>query len=324
MTSGAVERRHHTASLVLRTVDAYRRARGRPTWERGPIRRVQLGLVGEVVGGAVQPLGSAAPVPIRNLSGDWVFRDLTLPGGVYRIALEGDARAVAEAVYEDLDPADRDVAWDPTGASRLVLEGRTHPSQFVEIPLYPTGPYPFPPESTLIRGALFWYDGTALSGAAVREPSAIIDRSRLGPRGDFVLAYEPAAATGLVDLQIDVSAVDPSQMPAGAAYLAAWPGSIAGIIWRRGQTVSVRQPALRGAVLAPDGIPARGAVISLQGQPGSVRAADDGGWRYHFPPGTPSGAVDVLFQHPDYADVTLAAVPITTDATTQVLTTRFA
>lgn len=316
-----MERRRRVATLVLRPVDAFREALQRPVFERGPVQPVRFRILGEVVGGALSPMAGGPPAPVRNVSGDTVFRDLALPAGTYRIGLARDPRRRADAYYEEVDPAERDLAWDPAAPGAGLPGLPTHPSRLEPLRLYPTASYPFPTATTLVRGSLHWYDGTALAGAVVREPAAIVSRSRVHAGGelgltggDFVLAFRATAATGNANLQLDLAAVDPAARPDGAAYLGGWPGQWPAQ-WERGTTRTVRQGALAGTVLRDDGRVLPGATVRLAGRPGPLRTSAEGRWSYHFPPLTAAGTVNITVQHPDYPDATVNNVAFPADAT---------
>lgn len=316
-----VERRRRTASLVLRPVDALREALKRPPHERGPLGQVRLRLAGRVEGGQVRPLPRGSVRTVRNLSGDTVFVDLGLPAGTYRLEVERDARDPRNAFYEELDPLQRDLRWDPDTPSPGLPDGRPHVSKLVPVLLRPSPAYPFPQGSTLVRGTLLWYDGAPLAGAVVGEPAALVRESRADPHGGFVLAFPAASATGPAALQLDTGGADAAGKPSGAAYLAGWP-SVWAAQWRRGAAVAMRQAALTGRVLGPGGRPLPGAAVTLVGRPGAVVADGDGRWQYRFPPATAAGTVDLVVQHPGHAAVRLASVPFAADATSQAPVVR--
>lgn len=316
MNLAVANRTRHVATIVLRPVDAFRAALMRPVSERGPVRQVRLRIAGKVVGAALQPLPTPAPKPIANLSGDVVYRDFTLAAGTYRIEQVRDRYRSADFIYEDIDPADRDFVWDPAAPMNGLPGMPTHPSRLIVIPLYPSSSYPFPTGSTLIRGGLLWYDGSALAGAVVNETAgnAVIARSRPDARGDFVFALAVPAATGTASLQLDLSGVDAATRPDGAVFKAsvpaAWPAP-----WERGRTRSIRQAALSGLVQRADGRPLRDATVNIVGEPGTVRTNAVGRWSYHFPPLRASNVVDITVQHPDYTAVTLTNIAYIADRT---------
>jgi hypothetical protein len=314
MSLTVIERRRRVATVVLRPVDGLSATLGRPAFERGPVRPVRFGIAGRWVGGVVQPLAGGPPKPVFNMSGDTVFRDLDLPAGTYRIELVRDPLRREDTVYEDLDAAQHDLVWDPAAPGGGLPGFPNHPSRFVPIRLYPSASYPFPTGSTLVRGSLFWYDGTALEGAVVRDPAALLPRSYVGPLGDFVLTFRATAANGPANLQLDTTAVDPAGRPDGPAYLAAWPAAWP-TQWQRGTTRSVRQGGLAGMVRRSDGRPLRDATVRFAGRPGFVRTNDLGRWIYYFPPVTAAGNVNITVQHPDFANVVLANVAFPADAT---------
>jgi hypothetical protein len=308
------DRIRHVATIVLRPLDAFREALARPVNERGPVRPVHLRLSGRVVGAAVQPLNEPGPKPIENLSGDTIYRDFPLGAATYRIELVRDPRRPGDFVYEDIDPAQRDLIWDPAAPGAGLPGLPTHPSRFVVIRLFPAAGYPFPTGSTLLRGGLLWYDGTALEGAVIETAPgvAVLSRSRLGSRGDFVLAVRATAATGTANLQLNLTGVDGASRPAGAAYLASLP-AVWAAPWERANMRSVRQAALTGTVQRSDGRLLPNATVTVAGRPGFVKTNDAGRWSYHFPPLTASGTVNITVQHPDYAPVTLNNVAFTAD-----------
>lgn len=330
MTFRDLEWRRQMASLVLRPFDMLRHATGRPPYEQRPVYSVHLLMSGVVTDDEWAPFGHDPPVAVRNLSGDTVFRDLDLPSGRYRIAIDSDTGQRGDWFYESLDPDDRDIDWERTGAFRMEVEGRPHPSKLHRVPLYPTGPYPFPPESTLLRGSLLWYDGSALEGAIVRdaapdgERTTLIGRSRVGPRGNFVLVRHNDPQPNAIEVVLDLDSVDPSAKEDGIDYISRFPASIPGVQWRRGGTVSVAHAALRGIVRRSDGRPAHRATVSVAGWPGAVGADERGRWQYHFPPKAQAlqDTVDITFRAEDHLDRTLNDVPVVTDATTQVVTVR--
>lgn len=318
MTRIPVRRLRRVATLVIRPIDALREALQRPPFERGPVHPVRFGVTGRVVGGQLEPLPErrlrALAGPVRNLSGDTVFRDLGLPAGTYRIGLERDPLVRSDAWYEELDPAERDLVWDPAAPGAGLAGAPHHPSRLEIVRLRPAAGYPFPAGSTLVRGSLLWYDGTGLQGVVVRDPASLTGRNRPGPSGDFVLAYRFQAASGSTTLTLDRAGVDPAARPEGAAYLNGWPAQWTAP-WARGETRSLRQGALAGVVLRPDGLSLEGATVRLAGRPGPVRTNENGYWRYHFPPGTPAGVVDLTVSHPDHPDATRTNVPFPADAT---------
>jgi hypothetical protein len=312
--------RRHTASVVLRPVDALREALRRPPHERGPLGRVRVRVAGRVQGGQVQPLPPGAVRTVRNLSGDTVLMDLSLPAGTYRLELERDPLERRDGYYEDLDPQQRDLQWDPDAPPPGLPDGTPHVTTLIELKLRPSPLYPFSASTTLVRGTLLWYDGSALQGAVVREPAALLPESRVDARGGFVLPF-PFSAQSPAVLEIIRDDVDAQGKPDGDEYLDDWPDE-----WqtplRRGNPVSVRQPALQGTVLDPRGRLLPGARVTVQGRPGTVQTGGDGRWRYHFPPTTPAGAVDVRVEHPDYDAVDLHNVPFAADATSQAPVVR--
>ncbi|HET7462165.1 MAG TPA: carboxypeptidase-like regulatory domain-containing protein [Longimicrobium sp.] len=320
MSPAIVGTRRHTATVVLRPVDALREALRRPPHERGPLGRVRVRVAGRVVGGEVQPLPPGSVRTVRNLSGDTVLVDLSLPAGTYRVELERDPRERRDGYYDDLDPQQFDLQWDPDAPPPGLPDGTPHVTTLVELRLRPSPLYPFPAGTTLVRGTLFWYDGAPLRGAVVREPAALLGDSRVDARGGFVVPF-PANAGGPAVLEIVTAGVVGVQdKPDGAAYLQGWP------LWptplRRGNPVSVRQPALQGTVLDPRGRLVAGARVTVHGRPGTVYTGGDGEWRYHFPPATPAGAVDVRVEHAPHAPVQLQNVPFAADATSQAPVVR--
>lgn len=322
MTALAVlGRRRHVASVVLRPVDALREALRRPPHERGPLGRVRLRLAGRVRNGVVEPLAPGMVHVVRNLQGDTVLVDLRLPAGTYRIELERDPRERRDGFYEDLDPAQRDLVWDPDAPAPGLPDGTPHVTRLVQLRLRPSALYPFSLGSTLVRGSLLWYDGDALAGAVAREPAALVPESRVDARGSWVLALAPPSPVGNAVVQLDRTGVDAAAKTSGASYLAAWPATWTAP-WRRGSATAVRQASLGGTVLGPDGWPVAGAAVTLLGRPGTLSTGADGRWRYHFPPAVPAGAVDVVVQHPDHAAVQLSNVPYAADATSQAPVVR--
>ncbi|HEX2202417.1 MAG TPA: carboxypeptidase-like regulatory domain-containing protein [Longimicrobium sp.] len=316
-----VGRRRHTATVVLRPVDALREALRRPPHERGPVARVRLRVAGRVQAGQVRPLAPGQVHTVRNLSGDTVLVDFRLPAGRYRIELERDPRERRDAFYEALDAAQRDLVWDPDAPPPGLPDGTPHPSRLVVLRLRPSALYPFPAGSTLVRGALLWYDGAPLDGAAVSDAAALVDTSRVDGRGSFALAFPAPSASGPATLQLDTGGVAAAAKPSGAAYLAGWPAQVA-TQWRRGETVSVAQPSLAGVVLGPEGRPLPGATVTVVGRPGALATGAGGEWRYHFPPGTAGGSVDVVVQHPDHAAVQLSNVPFAAGAASRAPVVR--
>lgn len=329
MTFQTLEWRRHVASLVLRPFDALNTALGRPVYERGPIYQVSLTMIGKVDEGVVSPFGDAAPMPVSNPSGDSVFRDLSIPSGQYRIALERGTGQKTDLYYEDLDPEDSDIDWVLAAEFRLEVEGRPHPSQLHRIALYPAAGYPFQPESTLVRGSLLWFDGTPMMGAVVRDQNfgdednrtALISRSRVGSLGDFVLVRALRAASSTIDLKLDLTAVDVSES-SRSDYKDRYPSVIPGIRWRSRNTVSVSHASLRGVVFTPDGCPAQGTRVVVAEWPGAVEVDGRGSWVYHFPPLTPESSVEVTFSHPDYETKTVPDVPVIAGGVSRIPPTR--
>jgi hypothetical protein len=309
-----IERVQRTATLVIRPVDALKEALARPTAERGPVRPVQFGLVGRVTGAGVEPL-PRLPRPVQNLSGDTVFRDLELDPGTYRLELVGrpDPRR-GDLPYEKLAAPQRDLLWGPAVPAPGLPGLPNHPTRLVELRLFPTSAYRFPPGSTLVRGTLLWYDGSTLAGAVVAAAGAILPQGRLGPRGDFVVAIAAGAAAGTIDLALDLTGVDAAARPDGAAYLASvpalWPAP-----WQRAGSSSVRQGALTGRVTRADGRAVAGASVTLGGHPGAVQTDAGGRWTYCFPPAAAAGTATITVQHPGFADVVLPNIPYPADAT---------
>jgi len=315
MSLTVIEVRRRVATVVLRPIDGLSATLGRPAYEQFPVRPVRFRIAGEVTGGVVRPIARGLPKPVFNLSGDTVLRDLALPAGTYRIEVDRDPLAGGDTVYEGIDAVERDLVWDPAApGGGLPPDFPNHISRLQVIRLYPSASYPFPTASTLVRGSLFWYDGTALQGAVVREPAALITRSVLGPLGDFVLVFRGNAANGAANLQLDLGAVSAGGRPDGAAYLSALP-AVWATQWQRGTTRSVGQGGLAGMVRRGDGRPLPGATIRLAGRPGFVRTNSIGRWVYYFPPSTPAGAVNITVQHPDFASVILANVAFPATAT---------
>lgn len=316
MSLALANRTRHVATIVLHPLDALRDALLRPVSERGPVRRVRLRIAGRVVGSALQPLPMPEPKPVENLSGDTVYRDFVLAAGTYRVELVRERHRSADFIYEDIDPADRDFAWDPATPMNGLPGMPTHPSRVIAIPLYPSSSYPFPGGSTLIRGGLLWYDGSALTGAVVNETTglSVLTRSRPDARGDFVLVIAAPSAAGTASLQLDLTGVDAATRPDGAAYKASMPATWPAA-WERGRTRSIRQAALTGSVQRADGRPLRDVAVKVVGEPGTVRTNDVGRWSYHFPPLRASNSVDITVQHPDYAPVTLTNIAYIADRT---------
>jgi hypothetical protein len=313
MSLTVIERRRRVATLVFRPVDGLSATLGRPPFERGPVRPVRFGIAGRWAGGVVQPIAGGSPKPVFNLSGDTVYRDFALPAATYRIDIVRDPARAEDAVYEDLDPAQRDLVWDPAAPGSGLPGYPNHPSRFVPVRLFPSDSYPFPTGSTLVRGSLLWYDGTALAGAVVRDPTALLPRSYAGPRGNFVLTYRATAANGPANLELDSTDVVASSRPDGAAYLASLP-AVWPTQWERGTTRSVRLGRLDGIVRRSDGRPLKDATLRLAGRPGFVRTNNLGRWMYYFPPLTAAGIVDITVQHPDFANMVLANVAFPADA----------
>jgi len=318
---GVLGRRRHVASMVLRPVDALREALRRPPHEREPLGRVRLRVAGRVEGGVLLPLPPGTVRTVRNVRGDTVLVDLRLPAGSYRVELERDPLDRRDGFYEDLDPAQRDLVWDPDALPPGLPDGTPHVTRLVPLRLRPSAQYPFSLGSTLVRGSLLWYDGGALEGAVVAEPAALVTPSRVDARGSWVLAFPAPTPTGDAVLQLDRSGVDPAARISGAVYLAAWPATWT-VPWRRGSATAARQASLGGAVLGPDGWPLAGATVTLLGRPGTLVTGADGRWRYHFPPAVPAGTVDVVVQHPDHPTVQLSNVPYAADATSQAPVVR--
>jgi hypothetical protein len=305
----------HVATVVLRPIDALKERLQRPESDRGPIRPTRFRLAGKVVGGVVQPLARGRRKPVVNLSGDTVLRDFDLPAATYRIEIDRPGIAT-DGIYEEIDPAERDLAWDPAAPqSGLPPTFPAHPSRFVPIRLFPGPAYAFPVETTLVRGSLLWYDGSPLDGAVARLATALLTRSRVAANGDFVLALAPTAASGTVNVQLDLAGVDPATRFQGAAYLGAFPAAWQAA-WERGTSRAVRQGALTGQVRLTDGRPLAGATVQLAGRPGRVQTDRNGRWSYHFPPSAGAGVVDVSALHPGHPiPPPLPNVPFPADAT---------
>lgn len=316
MRPAVVERRRRVASLVLRPVDALREAMVRPPDERGPLGRVRFCLVGRVDGTEVRPLPPGIKKPVFNLSGDTAFVDLRLPAGTWRLGMERDPRDRVADWYEELDAAQRDLVWDPDAPPPGLPDGTPHPARLVELRLRPSPRYPFPPALPLVRGTLRWYDGDPLAGAVMREDSALVPVSQVDAGGSWVLAFSAGRPDGNASVRIRLGGVDEDAKADGAAYLAGWPARW-DVQWRRGATVTLRQPALEGTVLGPGGRPLGGASVTLAGFHGALRTDRDGRWRYHFPPATPAGTADVKVRHPAHGQVTLHDVPFAAAATTR-------
>lgn len=325
MTFRVISSRHRSVSLVLRPIDEYRRASKRPAGETGPLYPMECELLGRVVAGVLQPFpsddlgpvyGVTRPTAIKNRSGDSVFTDLDLVVGTYRIRLQRDRKRGRDAMYENIDPSDEDIAWDPA-----VAQG-SPPYNLVEIPLYPSAAYPFPPDSTLVRGSLVWYDGTPLTGAEVRDATALVSRSRIGETASFVLSYRATKSHDNVTVTVDVSGVSVAGKPQGQAYLNSLPSTVV-VTWIRGTTVSVNHAALMGAVQSPTGPPVPQATVTVTGHPGSVHSNTDGRWQYHFPPDTPDGVVNLTIQHPSFTTLNLTGVTIKRATTMNAPTAQF-
>lgn len=316
-----LERRRRVASLVLRPVDALRETMNRPPDERGPLGPVRLRIEGRVDGSDIRALPPKTSPPVRNLSGDTVFVDLRLPAATYRLALERDPRDRLGDRYEELDAAQRDVAWDPDTPPPGLPDGTPHPARLLMLRLRPSASYPFPPGLPLVRGTLRWFDGDALAGAVVREPGALVPESRVDAGGSWALAFPGAKPNGPANLELLVDDVDANAKPSGGAYLAVWP-KLWPTQWKRAATVTQRQPSLEGLVLGPDDRPVEGANVTLVGFYGNLATARDGRWRYYFPPATAAGTADVVVQRLGHPDVTLFNVPFAAAAASQAPVAR--
>ncbi|MBV9960428.1 MAG: carboxypeptidase regulatory-like domain-containing protein [Acidobacteria bacterium] len=305
----AYEIRRLSASLIFDLEDRFARARGVRGPHPRPIEPIRFFVTAEIIGGVggirqdfVRPLELVVQ---RNPGGYYCFfGTVRMPdGSTRRGALAPGAYAVrAESRF--YQRVEREDVVLPTPGS----------SYFYDLP--PGYAYPFPTESTLtggrgltlLRGGLYETDGRGVAGATI-EVIGLSEPYLTDETGQWVLLFADTQASTNVTVRVtfpDATFEDVLNVP---------------IV--QGTETGLAQTALRGRVLSGAGLALPGARVEVQGQPGQVATASDGGWFYYFGVNQGAAPVDVNALLPDGQTLTENNIQVQPRATVVVPTFQF-
>jgi hypothetical protein len=298
------EYRRQTAALIFDFNDQYARDLGVSGHHAQPIGGLRFHLVARLEGGnrvaidpplvlAVQPTPSGVYVFFdRFRTPDGAERGSMLPDGRYALRVESDFYQLVDIELQSV-------------SQQLSLAPPAGPGNHVSRDLLPGYAYPFPGPlpidtrtmpagcaaapvgngPTLLLGSLHDVGGAPISGATVHIPGQpSVNGYRTDATGQWILVFPRNQPSGEVTIRVE----RPGQPDI----------DVQNVCLVRGRQASLHETSLRGAVLRA-GVGVSGAVVTVDGHPGSATTRADGSWAYYFDPMHPGGAVSLSVTLPD-------------------------
>lgn len=275
MTASVLDHAYETRTVsplvVFDPVDRFARDRAVSGRHPRPVGRIAYRLIAIVVGGARQDLGRPLDLVVtRNAAGyDCWFGELREPGGSRRNLTPFPVPFV--------------VVVDAEGHQDLELQLNALPAGPTEVALEPGYAYPFPAGSarpgsvgpTLLRGTLRSADGGGVEGVTVRVDPPPPGQPVPPPRyvtdetGQWVLPFDDAVST-VSDATVRLSRPGQPDVLVHEVPIV------------RGDTSSLRQAAVTGRAVHPDGRGVPRVVVTVSGEPGSATTTAEGSWTFWF------------------------------------------